>query len=294
MQEFNDTQLTAAVLERFAGAPDPRVRAVLGRLITHLHAFVREAELTTDEWYAAIDFLTRTGQTSNESRQEFILLSDVLGVSMLVDAINHKAHSGATETTVLGPFYVGEHRVAPHGSDLAPGAPGERVFVDGAVADAAGRPIAGAAVDVWHADGDGFYDSQKPGYRLDTPSMRARFMSGGDGRFAFRTIVPRSYPVPIDGPVGELLAAGGRHAMRPAHIHFLLTAPGFETLVTHVFVAGDPYLESDAVFGVKPSLIAPLVAHDEPTWPDGTPAPARWQQLSYRFAMKPVTKETRP
>jgi len=297
MQQFDDTQLTTAVLERFASAPDPRVRAVLARLITHLHAFVRDVDLTLDEWHAAIDFLTRTGHTSNATRQEFILLSDVLGVSMLVDAINHKAHTGATDTTVLGPFYVGEHRVAPHGSDLAAGEPGERMFVDGAVTDVAGRPIAGAAVDVWHAGSDGFYDSQKPGYRLDTPSMRARFISAGDGRFSFRTIVPRSYPVPTDGPVGELLAAGGRHAMRPAHIHFVLAAPGFETLVTHVFVAGDKYLDSDAVFGVKPSLIAELVPHDEPTWPDGTPAPARWQQLSYRFALKPqhaTTKETAP
>jgi protocatechuate 3,4-dioxygenase beta subunit len=297
MQEFDDTQLTAAVLERFASAPDPRVRAVLARLISHLHAFVRDVDLTLDEWHTAIDFLTRTGHTSNDTRQEFILLSDVLGVSMLVDAINHKAHTGATDTTVLGPFYVGEHRVAPHGTDLAPGEPGERMFVDGSVTDVAGRPIAGAAVDVWHADSGGLYDSQKPGYRLDTPSLRARFMSGGDGRFSFRTIVPRSYPVPTDGPVGELLAAGGRHAMRPAHIHFVLAAPGFETLVTHVFAAGDKYLDSDAVFGVKPSLIAELVPHDEPTWPDGTPAPARWQQLSYRFAMKPqhgTTKETAP
>jgi hydroxyquinol 1,2-dioxygenase len=292
MQQFDDTQLTAAVLERFASAPDPRVRAVLGQLISHLHAFVRDADLTYDEWLTAIDFLTRTGHASNETRQEFILLSDVLGVSMLVDAINHEAHTGATDTTVLGPFYVGEHRVAPHGTDLAPGAPGERMFVDGSVTDVAGRPIAGATIDVWHADGDGFYDSQKPGYRPDKPSMRARFVSGGDGRFSFHTIVPRSYPVPTDGPVGELLAAGGRHAMRPAHIHFVLSAPGFEKLVTHVFVAGDPYLDSDAVFGVKPSLIAQLSSHDEPTWPNGTPAPAHWKQLSYRFALKPVSLAT--
>ena len=292
MPEFDPSQLTAAVLRSFASAPDPRTRAVLGHLITHLHAFVRDAELTLDEWMRAIDFLTRTGHTSGETRQEFVLLSDVLGVSMLVDAINHEGLAGATDTTVLGPFYLGEHRLAPHGGDLAAGAPGDRMLVDASVTDAAGAPIAGAAVDVWHADGNGFYDSQKPGYRLDAPSMRARFVSGDDGRFTFRTIVPRSYPVPTDGPVGELLAAGGRHAMRPAHIHFLLAAPGFETLVTHVFAAGDPYLGSDAVFGVKPSLVAELVPHAEPTWPDGSPAPARWQQLSYRFAMKPVTKET--
>lgn len=286
--DFDDTQLTQAVLQRFAGAPDPRVRRVLGQLISHLHAFVRDVDLTFAEWRAAIDFLTRTGHASNATRQEFILLSDVLGASMLVDAINHKDHAGATETTVLGPFYVGDHRVAPHGTDLAPGATGERLFVDAGVTDVAGQPIDGATIDVWHADGDGYYDVQRPGYTPDAPALRARFVTGADGRFTFRTIVPCSYPVPTDGPVGELLAAGNCHAMRPAHIHFLLRAPGLETLVTHVFVAGDRYLDSDAVFGVKPSLVARLEPRDEPTWPDGTPAPARWHLLSYRFAMKAV------
>jgi len=288
MQDEGTTRLTAAVLESFAGAPDPRIRTVLRQLITHLHAFVRDADLTFDEWRAAIDFLTRTGHMSGESRQEFILLSDVLGVSMLVDAINHRDHTGATESTVLGPFYVGEHQVTPHGTDISPGTPGERVFVDTAVTDVTGRPLDGATIDVWHAGGDGLYDVQKPGYAPDRPAMRARFVAGSDGRFTFRTIVPRSYPVPTDGPVGELLAAGNRHAMRPAHIHFLLRAPGFETLVTHVFVAGDEYLGSDAVFGVKPQLIAHLETRDEPTWPDGTPAPARWHRLAYRFAMMPI------
>jgi len=286
MPDYDPSQLTDAVLRSFASTPDARTRGVLQHLIAHLHGFVRDADLTLDEWRAAIDFLTRTGHMSGDTRQEFILLSDVLGVSMLVDAINHKAHAGATDTTVLGPFYVGEHRVVPHGGDLAGDAPGERVFVDARVTDVAGQPIRGATIDVWHADAAGLYDSQKPGYRLDTPSLRARFVTGGDGEFSFRTIMPRSYPVPTDGPVGELLAAGGRHAMRPAHIHFLLQAPGYETLVTHLFVAGDEYLESDAVFGVKPSLIVRLQPRDEPTWPDGTPAPARWHLLSYRFAMK--------
>jgi protocatechuate 3,4-dioxygenase beta subunit len=286
MPEFDDTQLTAAVIQSFAKAPDPRVRKVLGQLVSHVHAFVRDVDLTLDEWRAAIEFLTRTGHKSDATRQEFILLSDVLGVSMLVDALNHRGATGATDTTVLGPFYVGEHRVTPHGTDLAPDATGERLFVDAGVADVAGRPIAGATVDVWHAGADGLYDSQKPGYRLDTPSLRARFVTGDDGRFSFRTIMPHSYPVPTDGPVGELLAAGNRSVMRPAHIHFLLAAPGFETLVTHLFVAGDDYLDTDAVFGVKPGLVTRVVARDEPTWPDGTPAPARWQLMSYRFAMK--------
>jgi hydroxyquinol 1,2-dioxygenase len=293
-QHTGHPPLTAAVIESFASAPDPRTRAVLRSLISHLHAFVRDTRLTPDEWMAAIDFLTRTGHTSGETRQEFILLSDVLGVSMLVDELSHKGPAGATESTVLGPFYVGEHRLTPHGTDLAPGAPGERLFVDARVTDCAGQPVTGATVDVWHADADGYYDSQKPGYRLDTPSMRARFTTGDDGRFTFRTIVPCSYPVPTDGPVGELLAAGGRHAMRPAHIHFLLAAPGFDTLVTHVFAAGDEYLASDAVFGVKPSLVAPITRHDAPTWPDGAPAHAPWHQLSYRFALTPrpdISKE---
>jgi hydroxyquinol 1,2-dioxygenase len=297
MQDFDDTRLTAAVLDRFSTAPDPRTRKLLGALVAHLHAFVRDVDLTFDEWRAAIDFLTRTGHKSDATRQEFILLSDVLGVSMLVDALDHRGHRGhrghdghdghgrATDTTVLGPFYVGEHRLAPHGSDLAGDAPGERVLVDASVTDVAGTPIAGAEVDVWHADAAGLYDSQKPGYTLATPSLRARFATGADGRFHFRTLVPRSYPVPTDGPVGELLAASDRHAMRPAHIHFLLRAPGFETLVTHLFIAGDPYLESDVVFGVKPSLVVRLQTRDDPTWPDGTPAPARWHLLPYRFAM---------
>jgi len=292
MPDFDPNQLTDAVLRSYEGAPDPRTRKVLGQLIHHLHAFVREADLTFDEWMRAIDFLTRTGHTSGETRQEFILLSDVLGVSMLVDALNHKSLAGATDTTVLGPFYVGEHRVAPNGSDLAPGAAGDRMLVDASVTDVAGKPIAGAAVDVWHADGDGFYDSQKPGYRTDKPELRARFLTDPEGRFSFRTIVPKAYPVPTDGPVGELLRAGGRHAMRPPHIHFVIAAPSFETLVTHLFVAGGDYLDSDAVYGVKPSLIVRLEAHDEPTWPDGTPAPKRWFRMPYRFALK--TKEAAP
>jgi protocatechuate 3,4-dioxygenase beta subunit len=278
MATFDESTLTEAVRQSFAGAPDPRVRAVLGQLITHLHAFVRDSALTLDEWRHAINFLTRAGHASGDTRQELILLSDVLGVSMLVDAIHHRDQAGATDSTVLGPFYVGEHRVVPHGTDLAPGAPGGRLVVDARVTDTAGAPIA-ATIDVWHADADGFYDSQKPGYAADGPSLRARFVAGADGRFTFRTIVPCSYPVPTDGPVGELLRAGNRHAMRPAHIHFLLRAPGFETLVTHVFIAGDDYLTSDAVFGVKPGLIAALAPpgpHDEPGW----------HRLTYHFALK--------
>jgi hydroxyquinol 1,2-dioxygenase len=288
MPAFDDSQLTESVMQSFADAPDPRTRALLTGLVKHLHAFVRDVDLTFDEWMSAIDFLTRTGHKSDATRQEFILLSDVLGVSMLVDALNHRDQGGATDTTVLGPFYVGEHRVTPNGTDIARDAPGERVFVDGSVTDAAGAPIAGATVDVWHADRDGLYDSQKADYRADAPWLRARFVTGEDGRFQFRTVTPHSYPIPMDGPVGELMLAGKRSEIRPAHIHFLLRAPGFETLVTHLFVAGDDYLHRDAVFGVKPSLVVHLESRDDPTTPDGKPAPARWRRMAYRFALKPA------
>ncbi|MEO8551346.1 MAG: dioxygenase [Kofleriaceae bacterium] len=272
--------LTDAVLHSFAATPDPRTHELVTGLIAHLHAYAREVGLTLDEWRGAIDFLTRTGHLSGPARQEFILLSDVLGMSMLVDELADRA-PGTTDSTVLGPFYVGEHRAMENGADLAADFAGEPLFVEVTLRDAAGTPIAGAIADVWHADRDGLYDSQKG----DAPSLRARFTSDPNGAIWFRTIVPCSYPIPTDGPVGELLAATARHPMRPAHIHFFIRAPGKSPLVTHLFVAGDPHLASDAVFGVKPSLVAPLAVHTEPRYPDGTPAPARWSRLSYAFVL---------
>jgi len=253
--------LTDDVLHSFAATPDPRTRELVTRLVTHLHAYAREVGLTLDEWRGAIDFLTRTGHLSGPARQEFILLSDVLGMSMLVDELAHR-DAAATASTVLGPFYVGEHRALANGADLAAGFAGEPLFVEVTVRDAAGAPIAGATADVWHADRDGLYDSQKG----DAPSLRGRFTTDADGRIWFRTIVPCSYPIPTDGPVGELLAATARHPMRPAHIHFFVRAPGKAPLVTHLFVAGDPHLASDAVFGVKPSLVVPIEAGSRLTY----------------------------
>jgi protocatechuate 3,4-dioxygenase beta subunit len=284
MSNFDDTELTAEVIASFAATPNPRTRQLLTRLVAHLHAYIRDVKLSQDEWGQAIDFLTRTGHLSGPTRQEFILLSDVLGASMLVDALGDR-EPAATDTTVLGPFYVGEHRDTANGANIAGGVPGEPLFVAATIRDTDGKPIAGAVADVWHADQDGFYDSQKPGYALDRPSLRARFTSDAEGKLWFRTIVPCSYPIPTDGPVGELLAATGRPAMRPAHIHFLIRAPGHAPLVTHVFVAGDDYLSSDAVFGVKPSLVSSLVASEQPTYPDGSAASRRWSQLSYEFVM---------
>lgn len=287
MADYDDHALTAAVLASFAATPEPRTRELVTGLVKHLHAYVRDVNLSFDEWRFAIDFLTRTGHMSGPLRQELILLSDVLGVSMLVDAIEHRARGAATDTTVLGPFYVGEHRPTPSGADLARGLRGDPMHVEATLRDEHGAPLAGATIDVWHADADGLYDSQRPGYTLTTPSLRGRFTSDAAGRFWFRTIVPCSYAIPTDGPVGELLAATRRHPMRPAHVHFFLRAPGRAPLVTHVFVAGDGYLASDAVFGVKPSLVVTLAPHAEPQYPDGVPAPTPWQQMTYAFVMTP-------
>jgi hydroxyquinol 1,2-dioxygenase len=287
MTQFDDQELTAEVIRSFEATPDARLKFILGQVVTSLHDLVRRTNLTFEEWERAIDFLTRTGQTCTPLRQEFILLSDVLGVSMLVDAVNHREREGATETTVLGPFYVGEHKPTPHGSDISQGITGEPMFVRSRVTDLAGQPLAGAEIDVWHADDDGFYDSQKPSYETQGPSLRARFIADADGRFSFRTILPCSYPIPTDGPVGELISATKRHPMRPAHVHFLVKAQGFEPLVTHVFIEGDEYLASDAVFGVKDELVARVERHDEPVMPDGTPGSAPWHLMTYDFQMKP-------
>ncbi|MEY9284237.1 hydroxyquinol 1,2-dioxygenase [Bradyrhizobium yuanmingense] len=253
-----------------------------------LHDYVSKTGLTFAEWEYAIDFLTRTGQKCTDTRQEFILLSDVLGVSMLVDAVNHRDRDGATETTVLGPFYVGEHKVTAHGTDISPNnQTGERMFVQSRVTDLEGKPLAGVPVDVWHADDDGFYDSQKPNYDEVGASARARFITDDDGRFFFRTILPCSYPIPTDGPVGEMIVQTGRHPMRPAHVHFLVNAKGYEPLITHVFMDGDKYLDSDVVFGVKDDLVAKVEPRNDPTMPDGTKANGQWHLMTYEFHLKP-------
>jgi hydroxyquinol 1,2-dioxygenase len=287
MTQFNDTELTAAVIASFDKTPDPRAKFLLQELVKSLHDYVRKTDLSFDEWQYAIDFLTRTGQKCTPIRQEFILLSDVLGVSMLVDAVNHRERDGATETTVLGPFYVGEHKAMPHGSDISPGLGGEPMFVQSRVTDLEGRPLANVPVDVWHADDEGFYDSQRPGYEITGPSSRARFITDADGRISFRTILPCSYPIPTDGPVGELILSVKRHPMRPAHVHFLVNAPGHEPLITHVFIEGDKYLDSDVVFGVKDELVSTIEKRSAPAMPDGQKVDGPWHLMTYNFRMKP-------
>lgn len=255
MKSSDEAQLTRAVVASLSGCRDERFRAVMTALITHLHAFVREAELTEAEWLEAIKFLTAAGKMCDEKRQEFILLSDVLGVSTLVDTINHRGAAGATETTVLGPFYVADPPEVPNGADISGGLGGEPVYITGRVLTAGGEPVAGATLEVWQVRPDALYDVQDAAFERHGMQLRARLHAGPDGRYAFRTLKPVSYAVPTDGPVGALLRRAGRHAMRPAHVHFIVQAPGFERVVTHLFAQGDPHLDSDTVFGVRNSLV---------------------------------------
>ncbi|MCB1488721.1 MAG: intradiol ring-cleavage dioxygenase [Bauldia sp.] len=263
MSDFNETSATAAVIDRMSACDNPRLKQIMASVVTHLHAVIREVEPTQEEWLKAIEFLTATGQTCDDKRQEFILLSDTLGVSMLADAINNRKPSGATESTVLGPFHVAGAPPKAMGDTISLNGEGDPAWVFGQVLDLDGNPVEGAFLDVWQSSSEGVYDVQDP----DLPDMNLRglFTTGADGRYFFRTVRPSSYPIPTDGPVGGMLTALGRHPMRPAHIHFIIGAPGFETVTTHVFVAGDPYLESDAVFGVKTSLVTPFVETDDST-----------------------------
>jgi hydroxyquinol 1,2-dioxygenase len=257
MQYFSEDRSVETVNARMSGDVSPRMAEVMACLVKHLHAFAKEIHLTQGEWETGIDFLTRTGQICSGERQEFILLSDVLGFSMLVDAINNRRPAGATENTVFGPFHVADAPIRAMGDCISLDGKGESCLFEGRVIDLHGNAIQGACVDVWSDNADGFYDVQQPGIQPKW-NNRGRFFTGRDGAYAFRGIKPTSYPIPDDGPVGKMLAAMGRHPYRPAHMHFLVTAPGFQKLVTHTFVGDDTYLDSDAVFGVKQTLVAPF------------------------------------
>lgn len=283
MRDLNEHSITEEVLRAVSGAADPRVRDVSQALVRHLHAFVREIEPTQAEWEAAIDFLTRTGQICSDVRQEFILLSDTLGVSMLVDAINHRKPGGATESTVFGPFFVESRPELPLGASMSVGVQGQPLFISGTVRDLSGSAMPGAIIDAWHSDEDGFYDVQQG----DELKMRARFRADPEGRFCFWSVRPKYYPIPDDGPVGEMLAAQGRHPFRPEHVHFMIAAEGCETLVTHLFVDGDPYLDSDVVFGVKNSLITRYVLKEAGIAPDGSAIDTAYLVLNHDFILSP-------
>jgi hydroxyquinol 1,2-dioxygenase len=281
VRTVDEHTITDAVLEAMRDCRDARLLEVMTALVRHLHDFAREVHLTEDEWFRGIRFLADSGHITDDTRQEFILLSDVLGLSMLVTMQNHAAPAGATEATVLGPFYVEGAPELADGADIANGAKGAPALIRARVVGLDGEPVSGATIDVWQSDEEGLYDVQRPSAadRVEAQA-RARLRSGPDGRFTFWSVLPEHYPIPHDGPVGALLEALGRHPWRPAHLHFLIDAPGFERLITHVFRSGDPYLDSDAVFGVRRRLVADWIRHE----PDETSAEP-YHTLDYEFVL---------
>lgn len=286
-QQAREAELIDLVAASFRNADDERLKQLMQALTRHLHAFLREVRLTEAEWRRAIDFLTEAGHITDDKRQEFILLSDVLGASMQTIAINNEAYANATEATVVGPFFVAGAPQIPLGGDIAAGAVGEPCWVEGTVTGTDGKPVPGARMEIWEADEDGFYDVQ---YADDRLAARAHLFSDDRGDYRFWALKPTPYPIPHDGPVGKLLAAVGRSPMRAAHLHFLVSAAGKRTLVTHIFVRGDELLTSDAVFGVKQSLV-----RDFEQQPPGTPAPdgrdltgRAWSRVRFDIVLAPA------
>jgi hydroxyquinol 1,2-dioxygenase len=284
MPYVTEKNLTDVVLDRWQDIPDPRLRQVMTAAIKHLHAFVREVEPTQEEWFAAIQFLTRTGQMCTGKRQEFILASDVLGVSMLVDAINHRRDSGATPSTVEGPFHIPDAPEIAHGGDMAKAAPGIACFVTGKVRGLGGEPIAGAELDLWQTDGEGLYEDQR---NVQEPWMRGLYRTQPDGSYLVRTVAPISYTIPMDGTIGELMNRTSISHMRPAHIHFAVTAPGYHGLVTHLFQKGDEFIETDVVYGVKEPLIVEFQKRPAgATAPNGEKLERPFYVVNYDFVLE--------
>jgi catechol 1,2-dioxygenase len=284
---FTEATSAQVVTARNAGAKDERLKQVMEIITRKLHEAVKEIEPTEAEWFRAIMFLTDTGHMCNEWRQEFILLSDILGVSMLVDAINNRKPSGASESTVLGPFHVADAPELPMGADICLDQKGEPMLVHGRITDTHGNPVADAKIDVWQANDEGFYDVQQKGLQPDF-NLRGVFRTGADGRYHFRGVKPKFYPIPDDGPVGKLLTALGRHPYRPAHLHFIIEAPGFARLVTHIFDPDDPYINSDAVFGVKESLMAEFKPVSDPEKAKAAGFSGPYLDTEFNFVLAPA------
>ena len=288
MINLDETTITQAVLERYVDAPNPRLAEIMSSLTRHLHAFAREVRLTEDEWTAGIQFLTETGHMTDDKRQEFILLSDTLGLSTLVVAMNNAKPHGCTESTVFGPFYVPGAPAYDNGADIANGASGAPCFVRGTVRGLDGTAVPDAEIHVWQADDQGFYDVQRAD--LTGPQARGVIRSRNDGSFDFKSVLAEDYPIPHDGPVGKMLNGLGRHPWRPAHLHFMIKAPGFETLITHVFRKESRYLASDVVFGVRSSLVADWVRHESGPTPDGQGSSTPFYTLDYDFVINPASR----
>lgn len=286
MRNLTEQNITEAVLDTFAKTQNPRLKEVVTSLVKHLHAFVREVELTEEEWLYGLQFLTRTGHMCDDKRQEFILLSDTLGVTTLKDIINNRKPPGVTEYTIFGPFYVEGAPEMPALANIAGDTPGEPVLVSGRVTNPAGQLLAGALLDIWQASADGFYDVQLPDQT--ELNLRGKFRTDAAGRYAFWTIKPSFYPIPGDGPVGEMIKAAGRHPYRPAHIHFIVAAEGYEPITTELFVEGDPYLDSDAVFGVRNSLIVNFTRHESAEEAARYGVTSPFSTVEYDFVLQPV------
>jgi hydroxyquinol 1,2-dioxygenase len=284
MRDFDEKSITPAVLARMDQCDDPRFKQVMTSLLTHLHDFVREVKLTEKEWITAIQFLTETGKTCTDKRQEFILLSDTLGVSILVITINHPSEGGTSDSTVLGPYYWDGAPELPLGANLAVDVKGEAAFYSGRVLSSDGSPIAGALLDIWSGDGEGTYDMQM----AEDVGMKARgrIRTDADGCYRFRSIKPNYYPVPSDGPVGVILRKMGRHPMRPGHIHMIVSAPGHHPITTHLFAAGSEYIDSDAVFGVKDSLVTQYSKHPAGKGPDGVQMDEAYYTVNFDFRLR--------
>jgi protocatechuate 3,4-dioxygenase beta subunit len=286
MRELTEENINEAVLKSIANTNNPRLKELFTCLIKHLHEFVKEVELSSEEWAAAMDFLYRAGKISTPKRKEFILLSDTLGVSSLVDLINGRGPAGATETSVLGPFYVGGSKMLEVGGDLKDDNEGEAVVVSGRVTTPAGKPIPGALLDIWQTAGNGLYENEDP--EQPDGNLRCRMLTDAEGRYRFTTIKPVSYKVPEDGPGGDMLLAMGRHAWRPAHIHFIVTAEGYRPLTTELYVDDDKYIEGDAVFGVRESLAVSFKRNDSPKEAAKYKVKAPFSMVEYDFGLRPV------
>lgn len=290
MRHVDEDTITQIVLARHADAENPRLKQIMTSVVQHLHAFARDVELSEEEWFEGIKFLTEVGHITDDKRQEFILLSDTLGLSMLVNALNNRKPQGCTESTVFGPFFVDNAPEYRNGDDVANGAKGEPCFVTGRIVGTEGEPVPNARIEVWQADSDGFYDVQ---YKdVEGSQGRGMLRSLSDGSFHFRSITAEPYPIPHDGPVGRMLKALGRHPWRPAHLHFLIEAPGYERLITHVFRSGDKYLDSDAVFGVRSSLITDWVRHEPGNAPGGSRIDTPFSTLDFDFVLHRVDPDT--
>jgi hydroxyquinol 1,2-dioxygenase len=283
MPYVTEKNLTDIVLKRWQDIPDPRLRDVMQSLIKHLHAFVREIEPTGAEWFKAIDWITRTGKMCDDKRQEVILFSDVMGVSMLVDAINNRLATGATPTTVEGPFHVANSPEIENGGNMAKDAPGIPTFVTGTVRSLDGKPVGGAVLDLWQTDGEGLYESQKGS---SEPWMRGLYHTQADGSYVVRTVAPIAYTIPMDGTVGELMKRTDIGHMRPAHIHFAVSAPGYHHVVTHLFQKGDKYIETDVVYGVKEPLIVQFTKKSGGKTPTGEVLNEPFYEVRYDFVLQ--------